>query len=149
MIIDSITHLHEYSEDFTYLSQVKSIIDTTDFDSLEDGDYTTKFDHIRYFISTYTLEKESQHIYEVHKKEADIQWVLSGCERIDIGWREPVNVVKEYVPDIYWVEGKESVSVSLDAGKFVLLLPGEPHAPQLIADERTVVRKVVFKIAIN
>ncbi|NCB02601.1 MAG: DUF386 domain-containing protein [Spirochaetia bacterium] len=147
MIIDSIENLKNYVKELPLLQEVLNIYLSTDFSTLPAGKYSTKNPNIRYIVFDYVLQKEGDVRYEVHKTETDLQLVISGKEMIEVAWSQPVNIVEEYVPDIYFVTGNKALSVVLEENKFILLLPTEPHIPCLIADKNnTRVKKVVFKL---
>ncbi len=149
MIIDSVDNLHKYAKEFPLLSEVVNIINTTDLQSLKAGSYVTHNSAIRYVIFEYKLNKDHDCRYETHRVETDLQLVIRGKERFQIAWSSPVQIVEEYVPDVFFVTGLEAADIQLSENQFILLLPGEPHIPCLIADkDKTDVKKVVFKLTL-
>ena len=149
MIIDSVENLHKYAKEIPLLLDVVAIIDNTDFHSLKEGSYTTDNSAIRYVIFEYKLTKDHDVRYETHRIETDLQLVIRGKERFQIAWSSPVKIVEDYVPDVFFVTGSEAADIQLSENQFILLLPGEPHIPCLIADnDNTDVKKVVFKLTL-
>ena len=98
MIIDSVENLQTYAKEIPLLQEVVKIIHETDFASLEKGSYSTNNDAIRYIIFDYELQKENDTRYEAHRIETDLQIVINGTEKFQIGWTTPVQIVEEYVP---------------------------------------------------
>ena len=87
--------------------------------------------------------------FEAHKKYADLQAVLEGEERID--WA-PLGSLKEESEeyskggDIAFYSGDEHMRVTLSAGEFLILFPGDAHKPCIRSGGK--VKKAVVKLAL-
>ena len=103
-------------------------------------------------VMAYTLKPRNQCLYEAHRRTIDIQVTLEGCEGIEFAdprvivarnnYSHPADVEHFHMPE------KGTSSVLNIPGYFALILPGEPHLPQLaIADgPPSLVRKLVVKV---
>jgi biofilm protein TabA len=85
---------------------------------------------------------------EFHRKYIDIQAVLDG--RDEIGWRKLGDCARVAEPydeakDIGFMREAPDLWVPLDRGAFVVLFPGDAHAPLAGCGD---MRKVVVKIAV-
>lgn len=86
---------------------------------------------------------------EAHRKYADLQAVLEGEERID--W-VPLGSLREESEeyskggDIAFYSGGEHMRVTLSAGEFLILFPGDAHKPCIRSGGK--VKKAVVKLAL-
>ncbi len=87
--------------------------------------------------------------YEDHRKYIDIQYIISGEERIDylpdangLSVTEPYNGDK----DIAFYGCAPGTSAILRAGSFMVFFPGEVHKPSLALNQPSAVRKAVVKV---
>lgn len=111
------------------------------YNLLDDGTYAT--------ISEYYTKAPDTLLYESHKKFIDIQYVISGKEKMGITHvgKSP-NIVKEYNPekDIVFYSMEDSAVRLADQKHFFVFFPADAHKPGIKADEPSQVRKVVVKI---
>ncbi len=148
MILDQISQMKNYVSTLPALQQVIEILESGKLDSLELGNYTTEHKNIRYNLFTYMTEKTEASEYEIHRKEADVQILLKGQERMDIASRDMLTTTTAYddEKDFYMAKGEKLLSYHAKQGSFVVFFPGEPHAPNLVDESSNQVVKVVFKI---
>lgn len=148
MILDQLTNLSRYIPALPALETVASILSSGVLKTQEFGSYKTEDPRVRYNLFTYTTEKQVADVYEVHRKEIDVQILLSGHERMEIADPETLKVTKPYdeAKDALFGPAQSNVTFHADPSGFALFFPGEPHAPNLIDGESTTVVKVVFKV---
>ena len=119
----------------------------TDFSSMETGTYPVGGDDVRALVQRYTTKPASELRWEAHRKNIDLQFVLTGEEHIGV---VPIDrlVADPYdaEKDIMWLTG-EGDRVTLRPGEFVLLWPEDAHMPAMAIDTPMPVLKVVIKIA--
>lgn len=104
-------------------------------------------------IEEYNTKKFADAKFESHKKYIDIQFLLSGNERI---FYSDIHILHEdikYDPDRDIMFYKENIekfnNILLDGSNFIMLYPHEAHAPQVsIGNKPEQVKKVVVKIKI-
>ena len=148
MIIDKLSDLRRYVPALPDLEIVCSILESGVLKNQSFGSYKTDNPKVRYNLFTYHTEKIESDIYEIHRKEVDVQILLSGFERMEIASKDGLETVREYDTDkdALFSKGKKAVSYHADTSTFALFFPGEPHAPNLVDAAPTEVVKVVFKI---
>ncbi|OHE70614.1 MAG: hypothetical protein A2007_06065 [Verrucomicrobia bacterium GWC2_42_7] len=83
---------------------------------------------------------------EVHRKFIDIQYVVSGCEKI--GWKSLHQMKEEKEPynaerDIGFFHDKPDFWMTLKPGQFALFFPNDGHAPLA---GLVPVRKIIIKV---
>lgn len=85
---------------------------------------------------------------EYHREWADIQVMLTGCERIRAGVHAVAQASdEERKPDLYITQRcRPTVDITLQSGDFALFMPGEPHQALCLVEAPATVRKAVFKI---
>ncbi|WP_320129436.1 YhcH/YjgK/YiaL family protein [uncultured Sphaerochaeta sp.] len=151
MIIDQISELYRYVSVLPGLEKVVEILKSGVLDSKELGQYATDDKRVRYNVFTYETLKDQADEYEIHRREADVQILLSGNERMDIARRTISSETKAYdeQKDALMAIGSSLVSYYAKGDTFALFLPGEPHAPNLIDKAPATVKKVVFKILVD
>ncbi len=87
--------------------------------------------------------------FEAHERYADLQFVWSGCERIEV-LDLPAAQREDYDSNgnVYFTWNESTTRLLLHAGEVAVLMPGEAHAPCLQAQGggEDVIRKIVVKI---
>jgi YhcH/YjgK/YiaL family protein len=100
-------------------------------------------------LHSYETKDLSDCKWEAHKETIDLQVVLSGGEMIAYFPDAPLEQVGEYdsEKERWLYQPAPSASyIHLNAGRFAIFWPGEPHRPQIKAEGSESVVKVVFKI---
>jgi YhcH/YjgK/YiaL family protein len=95
----------------------------------------------------YTTKLPEQGKWEAHRRYIDLQFVISGSERI--GYAQLSHMAQgEYnsEKDFLALTGSGDY-VTLAAGDFMLLFPEEAHMPGMAVDQPVPVKKAVVKIA--
>lgn len=108
---------------------------------------------VKVIVSEYETKTENEYGYEAHRKNIDIQYLLSGEERIAC---LPIERLKETMPydeendaAFYSVDPSLQPSyLSLLSGYFAIFFPQDGHKPQLCVDKPMKVKKVVIKVEI-
>lgn len=88
--------------------------------------------------------------FETHLQYIDIQYLVSGSEKIYLGDPEEMTTVVPYneTKDITFFEGCGH-DVTLKAGEFMILWPHEAHAPGSDPNTSAVpIHKIVMKVAV-
>lgn len=148
MILDQLSQMKNYVSTLPALQHVIDILESGKLETMELGSYTTEHKNLRYNLFTYKTEKTEASEYEVHRKEADVQVLLKGHERMDIASREMLTATTAYddEKDFFMAKGEKLLSYHAKPESFVVFFPGEPHAPNLVDETSSQVVKVVFKI---
>lgn len=91
--------------------------------------------------------------FEAHRKYIDIQYVISGCERMDFSLIDNFRSITAYdgENDIEFLELKEESpcanSINVREGNFAIFFPHDVHAPMLSCNDGCEkIKKVIVKI---
>jgi len=103
-------------------------------------------------VMAYPLKPRDQCLYEAHRRTIDIQVTLAGCEGIEFADMRAISARNNY-SDALDVEHFDLPTRGISTvrnipGFFSMILPGEPHLPQInMSDEQNpCVRKLVVKV---
>lgn len=134
------------------INEAVDIIINLDFDHLEIGRYDVDEDFF-YLVQSYETKPLEAGRHEAHKAYVDIQYIISGKERIDIAPAAIMEVEEEYNEEkdiVFFKEPECATKVVLTDGGYAVLYPTDSHKPGLRAGEEAVaVRKIVGKVRIK
>jgi len=156
MIFDTIENLSKYESVLPGLATAVQILKTVDLAAKEKGSYTSDDPLCRYNIAEYTTVGDKQ--FEIHKKEVDVQIMLTGCEKMTLASRSLCEKAGTYDAegDASMVDGDDTASITVCPGTFAIFFTGEPHKPGLTpagcccsAGDGKAVKKVIFKIKVD
>lgn len=149
MIYDSLSNIEFYKglsddiyEGLVFLKNVKP--------SIENGVYELN-SRVKAIVSEYTTKEINEHGYEAHRKNIDIQYLLSGEERIACLPIERLKETKAYNEDndaAFYAADLMPQEMTIGNGYFAIFFPQDGHMPQLCVDKPMKVKKVVIKIEI-
>ena len=153
MIKDSL----EYSKNYYGLSDriefALKYLTKTDFAKLANGRYELKGSDVFVNIQDYDTKSEDDGKWEAHRKYIDIQYLISGSEKIGVGYIKDFSSLIEYdaEKDLEFLETKKRVQfIDLGEKEFMILYPNDVHMPQIIRVANSEhVRKAVVKIAME
>ncbi len=96
-------------------------------------------------------EPEENRKWEAHEEYIDIQFVISGNERIEYLALNEMEEKTESYPerDLYFYRAKKGTqpcSVSMSKGRYAVFYPADAHRPLCMADKPEAVKKIVMKI---
>ncbi len=149
MIIDNIKNCEKYYSLHPSFAAAFEQLKKLTADS-ETGRYTVDGDAVFVNMAAYTTKTHDECGFENHKKYVDIQYVLSGAERIDLIDADKLTVTEDKYADgdiAFFADSAAQTSVTLQAGDFVLIFPDEAHRP-CMADNNvpSAVAKAVAKV---
>ena len=130
------------------ITEVISYLSKQDLSNMPVGKYQVD-DDFYYMVQEYTTKSEADCRLESHQKYIDIQWIISGTERIDCVSVGGLVVKEEYNPDkdvAFWNEPSEMMRCVLNAGSYAVLFPNDAHKPCIAVGTPEQVRKVVAKV---
>lgn len=148
MIYDSLKHLDAYKGIHPGVLRGLELLRDTDFSKLADGRYEVDGDDLFYMLQSYTTNPAND-TPEAHRKYIDIQYLISGQEKIAAGPLEEMTEEVEARPegDIWFYRGPLS-ELLVSGDKFLVLWPGDAHAPGVAPDEPAPCRKCVVKVKV-
>lgn len=149
MIKDTLTNISKYNNLSEFLKIGLDYIKNTDFNKLEDGRYSINGEDIYINIQTYKTKENAD--FEAHRNYVDIQYVISGEEKIGVTDYANCNTTVEYNDDkdIEFLNGVGEY-YELKTGDFMILYPTDAHKPSISIDTNNpeTVRKAVVKVHI-
>lgn len=117
----------------------------------ENGRYAIDGDRLYAVVQRYDTRPATEKRFETHRRYIDIQYVVSGQERILHAPLEALEVSEPHDPDrdvAFYHDPSASSSFLLLPGDFTLLFPGDGHKPGCMAGGRDAVTKVVLKVEV-
>jgi YhcH/YjgK/YiaL family protein len=107
---------------------------------------------VRAIVQGYRTAPSLSKKWEAHRRNIDLQVVLSGVE--SVGWA-PVSDLVTRVPydgerdaEFYEPPASPAARFRLESGLFALFFPDDGHQPGVQQEASSMVRKVVFKLEI-
>jgi len=148
MIFDQIANSSLY---FAVHPRIKSAFDylrQTDLLTLPVGKYEIDGQNLYAMLQQYTSKPRVQAAWEAHHRYIDLQVVIQGVEKIGYANIDKLSqgeydANKDFLP--LFGEGD---FLTLQPGNFAILFPQDAHMQGISVDSPTLVKKVVFKIAI-
>lgn len=149
MIYDSRGNLGRYKGIHPNLDIAIAYIETRDLAALPDGCTKISGDSVFVNVTVAHTKPRAQAEFEYHKRYADLHLDLAGKELVAVGLTEPQTKGPYDAAGDGGLCGIEK-SIRLPAqNAFVLVFPGEPHAPLLASGTPQTVRKCIFKIRMD
>lgn len=150
MILDTLSNASLYYGVHPLLERGLRYLAETDLASLPLGRHDIDGDRLFAIVQEYETKLPTQVSWEKHRKYTDIQYVVSGVERI--GWANADGMkIKEALPehDAWLLEDHEGDLLLVKEGFFAVFAPQDAHQPSLAAGNASSVRKIVVKVAMN
>lgn len=151
MICDRAENAAEYYESVPLLEKCSDFLKRFYNEKLPDGSYEIDGERVFANVQSYrTAPQTEKSRFEAHRKYIDVQYIVSGIEKIKWAPLPSLKEVEEQYSkggDIAFYTGASKADFVLTAGAFLLLFPQDAHMPGLSAEKDAFVRKIVFKIA--
>lgn len=150
MIIDKISNLKRYEGVLPSMSVVEKVFNETNWLEIQEGQYKTDNPCVRYNVFSYDTVSYASEKAEFHDKEIDIQFIISGSEKMELSALMNDDIVVPYdeSKDAGFVKNERNVVYYAGTNTFAIFFPYEPHAPSLKIFDREKVKKVVFKVKV-
>ena len=150
MIFDHISNLGQYAFLGKNFAAAAKFAAENDLNALSPGRH--EIDGERLYINV--LERElttTPETWEVHRRYADIQLLLSGSEKIGVC---PLSRIQESADfdeqnDCALFKGQDGELVALRPGEFVLVLPQDVHLPNCQGNNGSYSKKAIFKVLLD
>jgi YhcH/YjgK/YiaL family protein len=119
------------------------------YQGAELGRYPVQDDDVIAIVQAYETAPASEKRWETHVHHLDIQYIVSGHERIlhapagALEVKTPYNEAKDVT---FYHDPPASTSLLLGPGEFAIFHPSDAHKPGCVADASERVEKVVIKI---
>ena len=153
MIIDSIKNASLYYALGDRIAAALKYIEGADLPSLPKGRHEIQGDEVYALVQDYLTKPKDAALWEAHRKYIDIQFVVSGTERMGYTSLETMTAVHpapEYneVKDVVKFDGEGSFFIA-EPGTFAIFAPQDAHMPGINVSGSEPVRKVVVKVLAN
>ena len=133
------------------IDEAVEMIAGLDFDNLVLGRHDVDEDFF-YIVQEYETKPLEAGRHEAHKAYVDIQYVISGKERIDVTAAAGMEIVESYDEEkdlVFFKEPEQAANIILTDGGYAVLYPSDSHKPGLRAGKEAVkVRKIVGKVRV-
>lgn len=150
MIFDKMANAPDYYDAYPDMKLLYDFVDKFNNSDMADGTYEIDGKRVFAMIQSYgTKQQTEEMMFEAHRDYIDVQYIVSGIERIRWASLDKVDLVlEEYSKgkDIAFYEGDAQFDFTLTKGTFLFLAPNDAHLPGLSAEKDVSVRKIVFKI---
>ncbi len=151
MILESLSRVARCRSLSPGIAAALQYLQSTDLTSLPDGKVEIDGPRLIANVARYQTKRPEQAVWESHRKYIDVQYVVSGVERIGYVPLEnapPVQSPYNETKDVIFYEPGHD-SFTLRAGQFTIFYPEDIHAPSLADGEPSAVVKVVMKVLVE
>lgn len=150
MILTSLANAEIYGTLHPRLARGIEYLKSGAWQGKEPGTYVLEEDALTAIIQHYDTIPADQLRWEAHRVYTDIQFVVSGSERIGVGMLEDFTPTTEYAEDkdILFLDGAAGM-VEVRAGMLAILFPHDVHKPRLPVDQPAWVEKIVLKVRVD
>lgn len=153
MILDQLSHCEIYRRLSDRFAAGFDYLLKTDLASIPDGRYAIEGDDVFAIVQSYQSKPIEQGRWEAHRRNADIQFVLSGRERMGVAPLERMKTRQPYDGsndlEFFSDDSHAGQFVLVEQGSFAIFLPQDVHMPSIAIDAPAAVKKVVVKVRVN
>lgn len=153
MIVDNLSNLKMYYGLNEKFEKAFEFIKKATEENLPIGKYEIVGTEVYGLVQEYTSKTEEQGKFEGHREYIDIQYIISGIERIEVIDISKAKVTTEYdyMKDIEFYDNNErKVNLVLEDGEYAIFYPNDIHKPGMtFGDTPTTVKKIVVKVKIS
>ena len=150
MILDKIDNLNRYN--LPLKEKILQFLKSRDAQTVPDGEHEIDGRNLFVRVMSGPLKPAAENKFETHRAYADLQYVASGVELMQVA---PNDLLKSITPydkegDFEFYQATDAITdLVVRAGEFTIFYPGEAHRPScLYRQAPPVYKKLVFKIKI-
>ena len=149
MLIDHIRCAGAYTGMGSGIAQALAFLASAPLATLAPGRHAITGDRVFALVQDYLTKPPDAGVWEAHRRYIDVQYVVSGAERLGYAPLDRLTVTQPYdeAKDLVLLAG-EGDRVTATAGTFVVFFPHDAHMPGLALGGPAPVRKVVVKVAV-
>jgi len=151
MIVDTLSNIDLYKEMPWDAYAGLQFIEQSN-DGVEKGSYCIN-DNVKAIVSEYRTVECFERGYEAHKHVIDIQYPITGIERVKWSPIEgmDINIPYDKVKDrtFYTNPSPQGMYVDIGNGTFAIMFPLDGHSPQHYVKRSEIIKKVTIKISIQ
>ena len=149
MVIDKLSNAKQYYGLSTRIEKALKYLENTDLANLKVGKYEIDGKNIFAIVSEYEAKNIEEGKWEAHREYLDIQYVVSGKEKIGYASINEMKMIGEYnnEKDVLFLCGEGDLLL-VNEGTFALFAPQDVHMPGIQATSWKHVKKIVVKILV-
>ena len=148
MIIDQLKNVSMYYPLSPRLERALRYLEVMDLEQLELGQYEIAGESVFAMVQEYDSKPMEEGFWEAHRKYIDVQYVVSGTEKIGYTSIEGLRAGDyDEEKDFVKLEG-EGDFLEMQAGTFMILAPQDAHMPGMAIEQLQPVKKIVVKVKI-
>ena len=146
MIIDNLDNCSSYRGVASRWWRAFDFLHSADLANLALGRHDLDGDNLFALVQEYQTRDLAESKWEAHRRYCDVQYVVSGRERMGVAPLARMSVVTPYDADkdVAFFDGPGDWVV-LDANMFAIFTPNDVHRPCVAAGPGERVRKIVIK----
>lgn len=154
MIHAHLRHAPFYSDFFPGFKEAFSFLSRPDLSTLAVGNYDIDGERIFALVQDYETRPRSAGLWESHRDYLDIQYTVSGNEKIGVAPLGALAVDVPYDPKkdvILYIENTQAEGtqeIPMPPGMFAVFFPQDLHNPKIDHGKTSKVRKIVVKIKV-
>lgn len=147
MVFDRLKNAQQYFPLGERIEKALKYLVDTDFENVEPGTYEIDGENIFAIVQLYNTKPSSSTKWESHRKYIDIQYMVSGKEKIGFTDSQRMITLQEYHAgnDISLHKGEGNYLIA-DEGHFAIFFPVDIHMPRVAINIPHEVKKVVVKV---
>lgn len=147
--INKIAFAKQYHLNKIYWDKAFAFLKNTDLQKLAVGRQVIDGDNVYAIIQEAPTKDYDKTAFESHLNYIDLQYVVTGEEKMGRTSVDSVKVDKPYneKADIAFYTGEGRI-FTVEQNSFLLFFPGEAHRPNITPGGNKVVRKIVIKIKV-
>ena len=150
MVFDNIKRASTYYSLGEKITKALKYLGQNDFNNVEPGKYEIDGEDVFAIVQTYNTKPLSACKWESHKNYIDIQYMVSGQEKMGYSESTKTFVVQEYdnQKDCTIYKGTGNY-VTAEEGHFAIFFPTDIHMPSIAINIPKEVKKVVVKVSVD
>lgn len=152
MIVDNIKNCEMYYKLNKGFEKAFDFIKKAVRENLPIGKYEIDGNEVYALIQEYKTKLKEEGKFEGHRKYIDIQYIISGIEKIDVIDISKLESNIEYneEKDIeFYKDNSKTGNVVLEEGEYAIFYPTDIHKPGMVFDSITDVKKIVVKVKLT
>lgn len=148
MIYDLLQNAPLYADLHPRINIAFDFLTFTDLTKLTPGRIDLEGNSVYVLVQEYMTKPVEEGKWEAHKRYIDVQYMLSGCERVDFALINTMQLGDFFSEKDFQAMTGTGHSLNLFTGSFVIFHPQDAHMPGLSIGLSTLAKKIVVKCEI-
>ena len=149
MICDTLQHAAVYHNLSPRLATALKFLASAGTAKLDLGKHAVDGENIFALVQEYQTATPAEKFWETHRRYIDIQYIVSGAERMGFAPAEQMRTVEPYdaTKDFTKLDGNGQF-IEVHAGSFTIFFTHDAHMGGVSIAQPQLVRKIVMKVAV-